>query len=577
MNGIGCLHGVLLFLLSQTVVIEPARQIRYRARRSDGAEDTESSQDSYVVGVVEFRPESSDIDIRRRTELHLEAYAELIRSDAAKITDIIIFPELTLNTISDPVYVPHPSSDVVPCSEGDSARDVLAHLSCLAAEVSKYLVINLSEIFDCESIPTEDPRPCGPHGFHRYNTNLVFDRNGAVIARYRKFNLLGENGTNRTYVPEIVTFETDFGVTFGLFTRSDVLFARPALELVKRDVKDLIMPSMWRAELPFLTAMQVYESWAFSNNVNLIVAGSNNDAGGSTGTGVFNGRSGAVLSFVTGEPTRRLFPVRVPKTPGANTANHIPLESTATESGRLHGKFLEEIDVRRDFLEEFTTMQINPERYHDRIGQIICNGDFCCDLSVTLSIVPDRDVTHYYRFAVFDGYHSFSGHSETHISTCGIIACRNQSQTSCGLPMNENSNYLEFNEIVITGKFQANGTLAMANSLDDMLYPLSPDQYTFYSSINYSTNQQDVQLSLTSGSVANLQTFAIYAVNYENFEYFNPIESPPEPTTESNPVEYDGFNGDGEDADGSSTKFGTPIALQIMLLLLLVSSVREQR
>lgn len=49
--------------------------------------------------------------------------------------------------------------------------------------------------------------------------------------------------------------------------------------------------------------------------------------------------------------------------------------------------------------------------------------------------------------------------------------------------MNENSNYLAFNEIVISGKFRANGTLAMANSLDDMLHPLSVDQYTFYSSV----------------------------------------------------------------------------------------------
>lgn len=565
MNGIGCLYGVLLFLLSQTVV-QPARQLHHRRHsRSVETEESEDGQESYVVGVVEFRPEPSDVDVRSRTERHLEAYAELIRSDEAKVTDIIIFPELTLNTFSDSVYVPDPSTNVIPCEE-NSSRNVLPFLSCLAAEVGKYLVINLSEIFDCKS--------CAPHGYVWYNTNVVFDRNGAVIARYRKFNLLGEHGTERTYVPEIVTFETDFGVTFGLFTRSDVLFARPALELVKRDVKDLIMPSMWQAELPYLTSTQVYESWAYSNNVNLIVAGGNNEATGSTGTGVFNGRSGAILSFVTGEPTRRLFPVRVPINPGIRTANHIPLEDSDTEAGRLHGKFLEEINIERDFLEQFTTLQINPERYHDHIGQIICNGFFCCEFSVTLTIVPDQDVTHYYRFAVFDGYRSLSKHSDTYISTCGIIACRNQSLSSCGLPMNENSNYLAFNEIVITGKFQANGTLAMANSLDDMLHPLSVDQYTFYSSVNYSTNQQDVQLTLSSGSAANLQTFAIYAINYENFEYFNPIEAPPEPTTESSSIEF----GAVEDDTGGSTRATTPGALQLLLILmLLVSSVRELR
>ncbi|KXJ71863.1 hypothetical protein RP20_CCG019509 [Aedes albopictus] len=552
----------------------PIELYHRRYSRSVETEDPESILDSYVVGVVEFRPEPSDIDVRSRTGQHLDAYADLVRSDNAKVTDIIVFPELTLNTFSDSVFVPDPSTQVVPCE--NSTRFVLPFLSCLAAEVRKYLVINLSEIFNCKSNSTEVTQPCAPHGFVWYNTDVVFDRNGAVIARYRKSNLLGKSGeTDRTtYVPEIVTFETDFGVKFGLITRSDVLLAKPALELVKQGVNDLIMPAMWQAELPFLTSTQVYESWAFTNNVNLIVAGGNHEATGNTGTGVFNGRSGAILSYVTGEPTRRLFPVRVPKIPGLRTANHIPLESSDTETGRLHGKFLEEINIERDFLEQFTTLQINPERYHDRIGQIICNGFFCCEFSVVLTIVPDQDVTHYYRFAVFDGYRSFSKHSsETHVSTCGIIMCRNQSLSSCGLPMNENSNYLAFNEIVISGKFRANGTLAMANSLDDMLHPLSVDQYTFYSSVNYSTNQQDVQLTLVSGSVANLQTFAIYAINHENFEYFNPIEAPPEPSTVSPTIEY----AVGEDDTGGSSK--TTIAsgaLQALLLvMLLVSTVRE--
>lgn len=180
---------------------------------------------------------------------------------------------------------------------------------------------------------------------------------------------------------------------------------------------------------------------------------------------------------------RRLFPVRVPKNPGNLTPNDIPSDSSETESGRLHGKFLEGIHVSSDALEQFTTIQINPERYHDHIGTIICNGHFCCDFSVTLTIVPDRDVTHYYRFAVFEGTRQLSSHADAHVSTCGIITCRNESLASCGLPMNENSNYLEFNEVVIAGRFRANGTLAMANSLDDMLHPLDVAQYTFYSTV----------------------------------------------------------------------------------------------
>ncbi|XP_058459439.1 vanin-like protein 2 [Malaya genurostris] len=561
MNGITYLYRALLFLLSQTVL---SQQLYHSNSVEDMFEqDVPAQEDSYVVGVVEFRPELLNMDIRQRTELHLDTYEQLIRSDSAKLADLILFPELTLNSLSDPVYVPEPQENLVPCRT--DSPELLSRLSCLAAEVRKYIVINLSEIFDCESTPEEDPRPCGPHGFHRYNTDVVFDRNGAVIARYRKFNLFREPGTNTTHIPEVVTFETDFGVTFGVFTCFDLLFAQPALELIKRDVKNFIFPAMWTSEPPFLTATQIYESWAYTNNVNLIASGTNYDPAGSTGTGVFNGRNGAIFSFITGEPTRTLFPVRVPKIPSNLVPNLIPTRAeSGTISGRLHGKLLETIRMGRDVLEIFTTMQINPEQYHDKIGQIICNGDFCCDFSATLTILPDRDITHYYRFAVYDGVRTFQGYADAHVSTCGIITCRNTSLASCGLPMNENSNYLEFNEIAISGKFIANGTLVMPNSLDDMLHSLDVDQYQFYSSVNYSTNYQQVQLTLST-TVANLQTFAIYAFNHKNFEFFNPIEPPPEETTTYTSTEITGeYDGGGSDYTASMSN--------ILILVLLAGS-----
>ncbi|XP_058835739.1 vanin-like protein 2 isoform X2 [Topomyia yanbarensis] len=533
MTRIAYLYGALLFLLSQTGL-----SIQYYGNTVEDTlkKDVSSSgpqDDSYVVGVVEFRPELLNMNIRERTAMHLEVYEQFVRSDDAKLTDLIVFPELALNTLSDPVYVPDPQDKLIPCRP--DSLELLSRLSCLAAEVGKYIVINLSEIFDCESVPMEDPRPCSSHSFHRYNTDVVFDRNGTVIARYRKFNLFGEVGTNITHVPEIITFETDFGVTFGVFTCFDLLFAQPTLELIKRNIKDFIFPAWWTSEPPFLTSTQIFESWAHANNVNLIASGTNYDLDGSTGTGVFNGRNGAVFSFMTGEPTRKLFPVRVPKIQ-RNVAANLPSKvDSSTVTGRLHGKLLENIRMGRDFLEQFTTMQINPNQNHDEISQIICRGDFCCFFYVKLTVILDRNITHYYRFAAYDGVRTFQGHADAHISTCGIIACRNTSLASCGLPMNENSNYLEFNEISILGNFIANGTLVMPNSLDDMLHSLDADRYQFYSSVNYSTNSQSVQLKLTS-TVTNLQTFAIYAFNHKDFEFFSPIQQPPAKTSMESPV-----------------------------------------
>lgn len=387
--------------------------------------------------------------------------------------DIIVFPELTLNSLSDTVFVPDPAQRVAPC---DDHGTILVTLSCLAREVRKYLVINLSEQFylqqQAETV--------------RYNTDIVFDRTGTVIARYRKYNLFKEPGTSVTAAPELVSFETDFGVHFGVFTCFDILFALPTLELVKHGLRDFVFPAFWTSEPPFLSSTQIFESWAYANDANLIVAGTNYGPSGATGTGVFNGRNGALLTHYTGVPTRALYTVTVPKSGSGNHTRYHSLTSDVLEvpiaepSGhRLPGYELENVRLGRDFLEQFTTIQLNPIWQQETIGQIVCSGMFCCDFSLSLTVDAERDQTHHYRLAVFDGVRTFQGFADAHVSICGVIGCANQSIASCGLMLQHNSEYLQFNSISITGQFIANGTLAMPNTLDMRMYSYDASHYAF--------------------------------------------------------------------------------------------------
>lgn len=71
--------------------------------------------------------------------------------------------------------------------------------------------------------------------------------------RYRKYNLFGERDLDKPDEPEEVVIETDFGVRFGIFTCFDVLFKRPAQDLLRKNVDGVIFPTMWHSELPFLT------------------------------------------------------------------------------------------------------------------------------------------------------------------------------------------------------------------------------------------------------------------------------------------------------------------------------------
>lgn len=209
-----------------------------------------------MIAVVEFTPELPTVNWQLRTVLHFENYSRIISEAAEQDVDILIFPEYTLNNVAFPVEIPDPLDKINPCLKQEPFDNLLVDLSCLARANGIYLCINLSESEECTDESQQernDSRACSSLGISRYNTNVVLDRNGTVVGRYRKFNLFREGGVNTTLTAELSTFETDFGVTFGNIICFDVLFFEPAMQLVQMGVKNFLFSAMWVSELPFLT------------------------------------------------------------------------------------------------------------------------------------------------------------------------------------------------------------------------------------------------------------------------------------------------------------------------------------
>lgn len=208
----------------------------------------------YTAGVVEFRPTVGGMSSSDLVADHLQSYLNIIESAEANDTDIIVFPEGTLNNAFQLTFVPDSKDGIIPClpSETNLYANFLMELSCAARRLHKYLVINLTEKENCSSVQF-DPRPCASDDLNIYNTNVVFDREGRVVSRYRKVHVYVEN-KNTTYEPEYAIFDTDFGVRFGHFICFDMLFYTPAQELVERfGITDFIFTSLFFSELPFLT------------------------------------------------------------------------------------------------------------------------------------------------------------------------------------------------------------------------------------------------------------------------------------------------------------------------------------
>lgn len=86
--------------------------------------------------------------------------------------------------------------------------------------------------------------------FYYYATHVF----NSYQIRYRKFHLFGEAGFTAPPTPDIATFDTDFGVRFGMITCFDIMFEQPAMTLVNTyGVTDIIFPTAWFSEAPFLT------------------------------------------------------------------------------------------------------------------------------------------------------------------------------------------------------------------------------------------------------------------------------------------------------------------------------------
>lgn len=197
--------------------------------------------------------------------------------------------------------------------------------------------------------------------------------------------MFGERGITEPDTVDMSTFITDFGVTFGHFICFDLMFKEPALNLVAQGIKDIIFPTMWFSELPFLSAVQIQQNWAHSNDVNFLGSGANNPSVGSGGSGIYSGKSGALISTMTGDKTTRLLVHEVPKIPGATVIRTSPAYS---------GSNFDNFKLKRDQLDVYSYHEIElPESTNASVHNSfqLCHvsendEELCCDFEIDVAL-----------------------------------------------------------------------------------------------------------------------------------------------------------------------------------------------
>lgn len=415
--------------------------------------------------------------------------------------DFIIFPEGGLNSIESALEIPDVYKGTRSCRFGQY-HEIINKLCLEAYGRGMYLIVNLVENSTCpdsQQIRLKDPRPCPPSGINYYNTNVVFNGAGEIIAKYRKFNVINEPGILNPYKPESVSFLTKFNEKFGLITGSDILFEQPASDLRKSGINNFIMPSRWFSELPFLTALQVYQGWAYTHNVNLMVSGLAEPNVGSSGTGIYHGNKKRLGSDIQDTQETILLYADVPRIEYGGLVYDIP----PTER-RPYEKL--GLKILQDQVENFESQPIQRGEFS------LCHNDFCCSFVIRIyenDISEDAKFYEYRAFA-FNGSRTFANQVTRAIRVCGVAACTSQESNSCGKRFDEGEvveNRYRL-RIDISGDFNDEQMLVLPSTLDTALHPLAYNNFRVFrrSSREFVLEQ--------SNALDNLLAFGIYGIDY---------------------------------------------------------------
>ncbi|XP_042330048.1 biotinidase isoform X2 [Sceloporus undulatus] len=395
---------------------------------------------------------------------NLDIYEEQVIAAAKQGAQIIIFPEDGIqgfNFTRTSIYpylefIPYPDSVTWnPCREAYLFNDteVLHRLSCMALKNQLFLVANVGTKQFCKH---SDPF-CPPDGRYQFNTNVVFNDNGTLIAIYRKQNLYFEYAFNTPPEVDYTIFDTPFAGKFGIFTCFDILFYEPAVSLIKQyNVKQVVYPTAWMNQLPLLSAVEFQRAFATAFSINLLAANIHHPDLGMTGSGIYT-PSKSFVSYDMESINGKLIVAEIPvllehETQMKNSVisdkilesfSHYHMDTLVCHkeeqkdcSGIAEGAFKAALPIfySEMMYDNFTLVPIMETE-----GNIhICSNTLCCYLNY-----QRLDLSYeLYALGVFDDLHTV--HGTYYVQACVLVKCGGSNYSTCGQEVTKATGLIDF-------------------------------------------------------------------------------------------------------------------------------------
>ncbi|NXE48230.1 BTD Biotinidase, partial [Casuarius casuarius] len=400
----------------------------------------------YVAAVYEHQSILSPnptalVDRQSALELmgrNLDIYEQQVVAAAGQGAQIIVFPEDGIHGFNFTRRSIYPYLDLVlhlqsvkwnPCREPYLFNDteVLQRLSCMALENKIFLVANLGTKQPCKHI---DPH-CPSDGRYQFNTNVVFNDYGTLVATYRKHNLYFEYAFDAPPQADYILFDTPFAGKFGVFTCFDILFFEPAVNLVRQyNVKQVVYPAAWMNQLPLLSAVEFQQAFATAFNINILAANIHHPTLGMTGSGIYT----PVKSFIYHNMESyggKLIVAEIPViTPDYKTnLEKVPCRVSEKRNEESSPLFYAEM-----MYDNFTFVPVQENK-----GELkVCANTLCCYLNYQRPVLTDE----LYALGVFDGLHTV--HGTYYVQACALVKCGGLHFSTCGQEVTNATALIDF-------------------------------------------------------------------------------------------------------------------------------------
>ena len=319
---------------------------------------------------------------------------------------------------------------------------------------------------DMKACDRQTDKTCPQDGRYQFNTNVIFDDHGKLVARYHKLHMYDETPLfDPSPSAEYVYFDTAFG-RFGTIICFDIMHYEPTQVLINDfNIKNLLVTSAMNVFLPFIVPQQMYSGLAKKNQINVIASNVRNSLYQMAGSGIF-GDTIQVLSDVNTTSSEGILLVTeietdVPEKDGLQ--NIRPIENILGMNKTYDGTYHFGLKMVYSILE-------------GNSGFVkTCNGGVCCAVTYQFR---SRDEKETFILSVVDEAMSEPG--IIYMQYCAVFKCAPDTEYTCNY--NDISVNSVFADIKLQGYFENGVVFPLVSTVNKHVHKeiyMDMDKYIF--------------------------------------------------------------------------------------------------